>query len=116
MKERDLESLFISRILREEAENIEAAKMRQVAKFTASFRFASRYNVRGGDMEMTHPKVLRFIDMKTREVKGIKKRKRAHPVHNRIIFGHANNVVRRVSFEFTSEMKEMLMKEFPVDI
>lgn len=111
-----LESLFISRILREEAENIEQAKRREVAKFTRNHRFISRYNITGGNMEMTHPKPLRFIDMKTRMVGNEKKRKKRHPVHNKIIWGHANNVVRRISFEFTSEMKEMLLKEFPMNL
>lgn len=108
-----LKGRFISRILREEGQNIEQAKLRAVSQFTSRNNFAAQYTNNDTTLTMTHPMVLRFIDMKTRNTKKGKIRKKSHPVHNKIIFGHANNLVRRISFEYTSEMKEMLMKDFP---
>ncbi len=108
-----LKGRFISRILREEGQNIEQAKLKAVSLFASRNRFSAQYSNNDSTLTMTHPIALRFIDMKTRNTKEGKIRKQAHPVHNKILFGHANNVVRRLSFEFTTETKEMLLKAFP---
>ncbi len=108
-----LKGRFISRILREEGQHIEQAKQKVVSTFASRNLFAARYTNNDSTLTMTHPIALRFIDMKTRNTKKGKVRKKAHPVHNKILMGHANNVVRRISFEYTSEMKEMLLKDFP---
>jgi hypothetical protein len=60
-----------------------------------------------------HQKVHRYLDMSTRATKEGKRRKQSHPIHNRILFGHANNIVRRHSFEYTSRMRDMLMENLP---
>jgi len=111
-----LKGRFISRILREEGQNIEQAKLREVSKFASRNLFAARYANNDSKLTMTHPIALRFIDMKTRQTKKGKIRKKSHPVHNKIVMGHANNIVRRVSFEYTSAMKESLLKDFPQTI
>jgi|SRR5690554_2073829 len=110
-----LKGRFISRILREEGQNIEQAKQKVVSTFASRNMYNATYTNTDSVLTMTHPKELRFIDMKYRKTKnGGRIRKTSHPVHNKILFGHANNVVRRISFEYTSEMKEMLLKDFPV--
>ena len=48
----------------------------------------------------------RFVDIKTRNTKQGKKRKKNHPIHNRIIFGHYNNIVRELKYGFTEAIKE----------
>ena len=106
----------MSRILREEGQNIEQAKLKAVSAFTSRNNFAARYTNDETKLIMTHPIELRFIDMKTRQTKEGKIRKKAHPVHNKIVMGHANNIVRRGSFEYTSAMKETLLKDFPQTI
>lgn len=112
MKENDLKGKFISRILREEAQNIETAKQKVISGFRSRSKLGARYETKDTTLTMTHPMKLRFIDMKTRNTKDRGKvRKKSHPVHNKIIFGHLNNIVRRLSFEYTSEIKEMLQNE-----
>lgn len=111
-----LKGRFISRILREEGQNIERAKQKVVSTFASRNMYAAQYTNTDSTLTMTHPMVLRFIDMKTRNTKTGKVRVKSHPVHNKIVFGHANNVVRRASFEYTSAMKEMLLKDFPQNI
>ncbi|HNP68230.1 MAG TPA: hypothetical protein PKH16_10020 [Aequorivita sp.] len=108
-----LKGRFMSRILREEGQNIEQAKLKAVSSFTSRNNFASQYTNDETKLVMRHPIALRFIDMKTRQTKEGKIRKKAHPVHNKIVMGHANNIVRRASFEYTSAMKETLLKDFP---
>lgn len=48
----------------------------------------------------------RFVDMKTRNTKNGKKRKKNHAIHNRIMFGHYNNIVRELKYGFTDAVKE----------
>lgn len=52
----------------------------------------------------------RFVDMKTRNTPKGKKRKKNHAIHNRIIFGHYNNVIRELKYGFTDAVKEELLK------
>ena len=114
-----LEQRFISRILLEEGHNMKKAQ----TKVMSSEGFRSRallnnrsFTEKNNTLTYSHLKVHRFVDMSTRTSKEGKKRKISHPIHNRILFGHANNIVRRMSFEYTSQMKEMLMAELPQDI
>jgi len=47
----------------------------------------------------------RFIDMKRRRTRDGVIKKKNYPIHNRILWGHANNVVRRITFGFTEDVK-----------
>ena len=114
-----LEQRFISRILLEEGQNMKQAQTKLMSQ--QGFRSRALLNNRtftesNNKLTYSHLKVHRFVDMSTRTTKTGKKRKIAHPIHNRILYGHANNIVRRMSFEYTSQMKAMLMAELPVDI
>lgn len=109
-----LEDRFIQKILSEEGHNIKQAQIDLMATrgFSSPELFSNlTTQVTGTTMVHTHDVRHRFIDMRTREVKGIKKKKKSHPIHNRILFGHMNNVVRRLSFEFTQDMKETIKKD-----
>lgn len=52
----------------------------------------------------------RFVDMRTRNTASGKKKKKNHPIHNRIMFGHYNNIIRELKFGFTDAVKEELKK------
>ncbi|SFU49174.1 hypothetical protein SAMN05216480_10550 [Pustulibacterium marinum] len=56
----------------------------------------------------THLGRHRFVDMRTRNTQEGKRRKKNHPIHNKIIFGHYNNLIRELSFGFTEAVKEEL--------
>lgn len=58
--------------------------------------------------EYTHLKKHRFVDMKTRNTKNGKVRKKPHPIHNRIIWGHYNNMIKEMHFGFTEAVKQQL--------
>lgn len=111
-----LEIRFISRILREEAANMDQAQK----KVMSSAGFQSRkmttgrsFLVKDNQLIYTHRPEHRFVDMSTRKTKLGTVKKIAHPIHNKILWGYANNIVQRIGFEFTQETKEMLLKEFP---
>ena len=51
----------------------------------------------------------RFVDMKTRkDSKGNKKRKAQHPIHNKIVWGHYNNIVHELAHGYTDAVKQEL--------
>lgn len=50
----------------------------------------------------------RFIDMKRRRTPNGVISKKNYPIHNRILFGYANNIVRRLSFGFTEGTREIM--------
>lgn len=109
-----LEDRFIQKILGEEGYNIKKAQIEMMASrgFTSP-ELLSNIKTQVTGTTMTHTDLLRhrFIDMKTREVRGQKKKVKSHPIHNRILFGHMNNVVRRLSFEFTEEAKKQIRQD-----
>lgn len=59
--------------------------------------------------EYTHLKKHRFVDMKIRTSKKRGRiKKRSHPIHNRIIYGHYNNIIKEMHFGFTEAVKHKL--------
>lgn len=118
-KDQLLQERFIQRILSEEAENIkiEQSKAMRSRGFSQEDWYADRaYKVNDTVLQFEHLKKHRFVDMKTRVTKQGVKKKVSHPIHNRIIFGHANNIVRRLSFEYTDRMKKTLAQEFNIEL
>lgn len=114
-----LQQRFIARILREEGANIKEAQTSTMASrgFTSREFFQERsFSVSDNILGYEHLKKHRYVDMKSRLTKEGKVRKKSHPIHNRILFGHANNIVFRLSVEYTQRMKAMIMAEFPVNI
>lgn len=59
-------------------------------------------------LEYTHLKKHRFVDMKIRNSKEGIKRKKNHPIHNRIIWGHYNQMIKELHFGFTDAVKDQL--------
>lgn len=115
-----LKEEFISRILLEESRNIDQAQMKEMVQ--SGFRSRQLLNQRHfslsqkTNLQYTHLKRHRFVDMSFRNTKKGRIKKISHPIHNKILFGHANNIVRRLSFEFTSETKAMLLKDLPTNL
>ncbi len=109
-----LEDRFIQQVLREEGNKIKIEQL----KFMSSRGFTStelltKINtvVNNTTLQHTHLTRHRFIDMKTRNTRQGKIKKKNHPIHNRILFGHMNNVVRRLSFGFTEDVVAQIKGE-----
>ena len=115
-----LEKRFIGTIMREEFAELNQNQMALMS--SRGFTTDKFYNDRGFEVigdnkgQYTHPLELRFIDMKNRTTNGSKKKKKSHPVHNKPIYGMINNMLRRLSFEYTSKMKKMLMNDYKIEL
>lgn len=108
---------FVRKILDEESKEISAEITDRMLKrrFESAGWFAFReMEVTENKMSYKHAPEHRFVDMRTRNTKDGKKRKKSHPVHNRVLYGHMNNIIRRLQFEFTEGMKEQLRNEFKI--
>ncbi|WZL88324.1 hypothetical protein VS868_12025 [Salinimicrobium sp. 3283s] len=110
-----LKGRFVEEQLREEATDIKAAQTSLMSR--RGFRSADWYDKRtftisGNQMDYDHMPRHRFVDMKTRNTKSQGKiRKKSHPNHNRIFYGHANNLIKRLHFGYTEAVKEQLSRD-----
>lgn len=101
-----LEKRFIAKVLEEEAKEIAEAQDKIFSRFNSTdWKNNRSFDVKGTTLEETHLPKHRFVDMKTRNTRAGKIKKRNYPVHNSIMYGHANNIVRGISFGFTEQVK-----------
>lgn len=109
-----LKKRFIRETLKEEMKSIDDEQKRIMSQRgfqTANFFSGRSFKVDDFSAEIVVLKKHRFVDMKTRETKKGKIKKKSHPIYNRVVFGHLPNIVRRLSFGYTDaviqQMKEL---------
>lgn len=106
-----LEQRFISKILSEESKDFDQAQvklMRSRGFETQKFYTGRTFNVTDNALKYTHPTELRYIDMKTRQTSTGVIKKGFHKVHNAPLYSMANNILQRLSFEYTDRIKQEL--------
>ena len=106
-----LRGRFIRKVFAEAAREIDADQRKYMTAhgFRGSHWQQRTFNVTDNQLDYEHLKVHRFVDMRTRTTDGGAKKKKSHPIHNRIIFGHYNNIIRELKFGYTDEVKNMLL-------
>lgn len=107
------EGRFIRKVLQEEGQDINTniqSKMNQFG-FKSVFWSEREFSVTGSGntLQYRHLKVHRFVDIKTRDTKKGKIKKKRYPIHNRIIYGHLNNVARELMFGFTEAVIDEML-------
>ena len=106
-----LERRFIRRVLQDSSKDIDRAQRSYMSGrgFENNDWYSGRsFQVTENELGYTHLKKHRFVDMKTRNTPKGKVRKKAHPIHNKIIWGHYNNIIKEFHFGFTNAVKEEL--------
>ena len=108
-----LEKRFIKKTLQDVSQDIDKAQRNYMS--SRGFENNDWFNDRGfkvseGQLDYTHLKKHRFVDMKMRDSQKGKRRKKSHPIHNRILWGHYNNIIKELHFGFTHSVQEQLMK------
>jgi hypothetical protein len=105
------EGKFIEITLKNEGQEINQAIDKAMSSFRSAFWRDKGMIVRGNTLEYRHKKQHRFNDMKTRtsKSKGTIRKKR-NIIHNKIIYGHLNNIARELSFGFTDAVVAELKK------
>lgn len=111
---RALEDRFIQQVLREEGNEIKMAQIKLMSSrgFTSP-ELMTKIDTAVNNTTLHHTHLMRhrFIDMKTRQTRQGKIKKKNHPIHNRVLFGHMNNIVRRLSFGFTDDVVAQIKGE-----
>lgn len=108
-----IKARFITKVLRSTGADVKKAQDKYFS--SRGFNMGNGWNDRSftvtdNVLDYQHLSKHRFVDMKTREVKGQKKSKKSHKIHNRIFWGNYNNLIRELSFGFTEEIKQDLRK------
>jgi hypothetical protein len=104
-----LEARFIRQKLQETANDIDRAQRKAMAGFGSSFWNQRTFNVTDNEMELSHLKVHRFVDMRNRTLKdGTKKPKKSYAIYNRIVMGNYSQLTKELAFGFTEEIKNQL--------
>ena len=104
-----IERRFIKKTLQDVGKDIDKAQRNYMSSrgFENNDWFSDRgFKVSDGEMEYTHLKKHRFVDMKTRMRKdGSKNRKKSRSIHNKIIWGQYNYLTRELAFGYTDAIK-----------
>lgn len=106
-----LKGRFIRQVLARESKEIDTAQQKYMTSrgFENENWYSGRaFSVTNDQMDLVHLKKHRFVDMKTIMTKTGTHRKRPHQIHNRILWGHYNNIIREMAFGFTQAVKEQM--------
>jgi hypothetical protein len=96
------EGQFITKTLKNQGKEIEIDIDKAMSGFRTAAFFDREFKVIDNKLEYRHKKINRFVDMRTRETKSKGKiRKKRHIVHNRIIYGHLNDIARELMYGFS---------------
>lgn len=108
-----LKKRFIRSVMQEAKEDIDKAQRNYLSSrgFEENDWYEGRgFTVSDDGLEYIHLKKHRFVDMKTRKTKEAIVRKKSHPIHNRIIWGYYNDIIKELHFGFTEEVKNEFKK------
>lgn len=102
---------FVSRVLKEESLEIDSAINSKMASegFSSDFWQNKTFSVSGNNLEYRHLTVHRFVDIKTRNTEKGKVRKTRYAIHNKIIYGHLNNIARELMYGYTEKVIDELL-------
>lgn len=106
-----LQGRFIRSVSQDTAKDIDEAQRKYMSNrgFESNGWFSGRSFIATDDgFGYTHLKKHRFVDMKTRTSKKGTQRRKVHPIHNKIIWNHYNNLIKELHFGFTEAVKEQM--------
>ena len=103
-----LEGKFIRKALHEAGAGIVKEQAKRMSNFKQTFWRNVAFNVTDKQIDFSFDTRHRFVDMKTRDSKKGKNRKKNHPIYNKVIFGQYNYLIRELNNGFTDTVKEEL--------
>lgn len=111
IKDEILQGRFVKRVFQETAISIDKDVSATMSKRGFQSPEWERRTFQTSDTVLAYQHLIknRFVDIRTRNTKDGKRKKKSHPVHNRIIFGHYGEVIKELSFGFTEAVREELL-------
>ena len=107
-KEAIIEGRFITHVLEKEGKELNADIGRRVAGFSSALWDNRNFSVDENTLHYTHLKEHRFVDMKSRRSARGKKAKIFYAIHNRPLFGHANEIIKELTVGLTDGVREQM--------
>lgn len=102
----------VERTLKERSRKMKQAQDRGMSGFNSEIWRQHHYISDDHSLVLTHRLEHRFVDMKTRTSKGDKKKKKRHEIHNRIIMGNYNGIMKDLIYGAADEVVLKMKKEF----
>lgn len=106
-----LKGRYVKKVFTEEGDDMLKAikkKMRS-RNFSRPEYFASmRVMPSEESLVYEHALLNRFVDMKYHNYSKKRVKRKNHAIHNRMLYGHANEMIYRLSYGFTEAVKEEL--------
>jgi uncharacterized protein (UPF0335 family) len=113
---RIIEAKYIDEVLREEAINIKQEQNDVFNDFKeggfGTIKSQRAFSVANNTLSHRHLIRQRFIDMKRIKGKGQK----PVPVHNKIIWGHFNNIIFKLAYGFTEDVKQSIARNYQIEL
>ena len=104
-----MQGRFIKRTLQDAAKDMNLAQV----KYMSGHRFRSADWISGRSsqasetaLEYAQKLKFRFVDMKQISKCMKQYKKKSHPIYNKIMWGHYNNIVRELAYGYTDAVKE----------
>jgi hypothetical protein len=112
-----MEGRFIKRVLQDTSKDIDQVQVKYMTTHgfeNPDWYSARSFNATESALEFAQKIKGRFVDMK-KIMKGRgenkkQQRKKNHPIYNKVMYGHYNNVVRELKFGYTDAIKEEMRK------
>jgi hypothetical protein len=112
-----MEGRFIKRVLQDTSKDIDQVQVKYMTTHgfeNPDWYSALSFNATESALEFAQKIKGRFVDMK-KIMKGRgenkkQQRKKNHPIYNKVMYGHYNNVVRELKFGYTDAIKEEMRK------
>jgi hypothetical protein len=106
-----LQGRFIRSVSQDTAKDIDQSQRKYMSSrgFEGNDWYSGRSFIATTDgFEYTHLKKHRFVDMKYWNTKKGRTKRKPHPIHNKIIWNHYNNMIKELHFGFTEAVKHQL--------
>ncbi|WP_422105592.1 hypothetical protein [Winogradskyella sp.] len=105
-------NIYIQRVLGQSAKDIIEAQNRVLSsanpKEKKNIIASRRYVVSGTQLNFTHSKQQRFIDM--RRVAG--RKRKSIPLHNKVIYKEFSNIIAQIKFGLTEDVQYLIANEY----
>lgn len=102
----------VERTLKDHSRKMKDAQNKGMSGFTSDIWRQHHYVTDDHSLSLTHRIEHRFVDMKTRTVQGAKKKKKHHEVHNRIIMGHYNGIMKDLIYGAGEDVAQEMRRTF----
>lgn len=111
-----MERMYIKDVLKDEGESLRKDHISKIKQYTNSRtgKLSAGPSIQvknsgkaGGELEVTHLKRQRFLDIKKFPSRG-----RRFPIHNKVIFGHTSDFIRALMYGYTEEIKLQLKQKY----